>query len=139
VTSQTSVTADSSVLLAALADWHDAHQVAFAAVEHVERIAAHAFLETVSVLSRLPAGLAIPLADAAAITRELAAGELLTLSAAGYRDLVDALAAAELGGGTVYDGLIGATAKEHGSVLLSLDKRAARSYAAVGADYELLT
>lgn len=41
-------------------------------------------------------------------------------------------------GGAIYDAQIAATAKHHGLVLLSRDRRAATTYDLVGVDYELI-
>jgi predicted nucleic acid-binding protein len=41
-------------------------------------------------------------------------------------------------GGAVFDGLIAATARDAEATLLTLDQRAARTYQAVGAAFELL-
>lgn len=41
-------------------------------------------------------------------------------------------------GGAVYDALIAAAARESGLRLVSLDQRAARTYAAMGVDHQLL-
>lgn len=41
-------------------------------------------------------------------------------------------------GGAVYDALVGFTAKLAGARLLSRDRRAERTYRAVGVDYELI-
>jgi len=41
-------------------------------------------------------------------------------------------------GGAVYDGVVAATAHAHGSVLLSLDRRAAVAYARLEVDFRPL-
>ena len=48
------------------------------------------------------------------------------------------LAAAGIGGGATYDGLIALTAIEHDLELLSRDRRAARTYGALGARFQLI-
>lgn len=47
------------------------------------------------------------------------------------------LATAGVSDGSVYDGLIAATAAHNGAILLTADRRAARTYAALGAKFEL--
>jgi predicted nucleic acid-binding protein len=54
-----------------------------------------------------------------------------------YRTLKDLTYGGVVGGG-IYDGLIAAAAAHAGLRLLSLDRRAARTYATLGADYEIL-
>ena len=49
------IAADTSVLVASFATWHEHHDVAFAAVGRVDIVIAHCLLETFSVLTRLPA------------------------------------------------------------------------------------
>jgi predicted nucleic acid-binding protein len=58
------------------------------------------------------------------------------LSESGYVTIVDQLAAAGIGGGAAYDALIGATAAEHGHVLITADHRARPTYDAVGITYD---
>jgi predicted nucleic acid-binding protein len=52
--------------------------------------------------------------------------------------LTEAIAAAGLRGGQLYDALVAATAAAHGVRLISLDTRAAPTYRAIGVEYELL-
>jgi hypothetical protein len=46
--------------------------------------------------------------------------------------------AAGLAGGAIYDGLVGAAAREHRVLLVSCDRRAEPTYRALGVTYELL-
>lgn len=91
-------------------------------------------LESASVLSRLPSGLAQPLPVVLAELETAFPGGLLVLPANEYPNFLGALAEAERGGGAVYDGLVAATAKHHGAALLSLDVRARPTYRAVGVE-----
>jgi predicted nucleic acid-binding protein len=52
---------------------------------------------------------------------------------------VKALAAGGIRGGAIYDALIGATAAEAGLPLLTFDRRAQRTYEAVGVEVRFLT
>ncbi len=56
----------------------------------------------------------------------------LTLSEAGYQELLATAAAEQILGGPVYDALVAFTAAEHHATLLSLDQRATATYEAVG-------
>ena len=52
--------------------------------------------------------------------------------------LVQLLAERGIGGGSVYDALIGLTAKRAGATLLTRDLRARATYLAVGVEHEVL-
>ena len=133
------LTCDTSVVVAGLSEWHPSHGASRAGLTRVEWLPAHVVAETVSVLSRLPHGYAVPAADAVAIIRRIADGRIRQLRADRYLLTLGALASAGLGGGAVYDALVGATAREHDATLLTLDVRAQRTYAAVGARFEALS
>jgi predicted nucleic acid-binding protein len=64
--------------------------------------------------------------------------EPLTLSPTGHRAMIACLARAEVGGGRIYDAVIGATAAEADVLLLTADRRALSTYALVGANVELV-
>ena len=55
-----------------------------------------------------------------------------------WRKWVGGQGCAGLAGGAVYDGLVGAAAREHGLLLVSCDRRAEPTYRALGVSYELL-
>ena len=131
-------TCDTSVVVAALHAWHPNHAVARPRLPQVDWLAAQVVAESVSVLTRLPHGRAVPVADAIRYVRAIAHGNARHLPADRYLVTFGAVGSAGLGGGAVYDALVGATAREHGATLLSLDRKAQRTYAAVGAAFELL-
>ena len=60
------------------------------------------------------------------------------LSPAKAGELLASLPELGLSGGSVYDALVGATAAEHGLVLVTRDRRALDIYRALGVDAELL-
>ncbi len=62
----------------------------------------------------------------------------ISLPPASYYKTLERLASNEVLGGAVYDGLIAATAEQAGLRLLSFDRRAARTYAMLDVDYEIL-
>jgi len=98
-------------------------------------LAGHAAIETYSVLTRLPGGLAVAAGDAQRLLDETFAGTLpLTGTALAYREL------ARLGvsGGAAYDGLVALAAREHAATLATRDRRALATYEAVGASVRLL-
>ncbi|MDT4939619.1 MAG: hypothetical protein QOG80_3290 [Pseudonocardiales bacterium] len=130
------LTCDTSVVIAGLSEWHPEHAGARRVLARIEWLPAHVVAESVSVLSRLPHGHAISLTDAVSVVRRLADGRIRQLRADRYLIVLSATASAGLGGGAVYDAIIGATAREHEATLLTLDERAQRGYRAVGARFE---
>jgi predicted nucleic acid-binding protein len=133
------LTCDTSVVVAALSDWHAHHALARSRLADIEWLPAHVLAEAVSVLSRLPNGYAVPLHDAVAMIRRVADGRVRQLRGDRYLLTFGAVASAGLGGGAIYDAIIGATSREHDATLLTLDRKAQRTYQAVGASFNLLT
>lgn len=132
------LTADTSVTVAASTSSLPAHDVAYAALEGRElRLVDHVFLETYSVLTRLPE-IRLPQELAAELLRRRFPAAVLSLPTGQRARLVDRLATAGVARGAVYDGLIAATAAHYGARILSLDQRAARTYEALGAQFRLL-
>ncbi|MEP6651653.1 MAG: PIN domain-containing protein [Lapillicoccus sp.] len=131
-------TCDTSVLVAAVADWHPMHVLARASLRtRVTSIPAHTLLECYSVLTRLPAGHRVA-ASAAGELLDRLDFRLLECPHDVQRALVRQLAIAGIAGGSVYDGLVAATARHHRLALLSLDRRARTTYEVVGAGFEML-
>lgn len=129
---------DSSVVIAAFATWHEHHAIARKAMSSRPRLVAHAAVESYSVLTRLPPPhRAHPSIVHAFITQRFTE-PFLTLSQAGYQELLSTVAARQILGVPAYDALIAFTAAEHHATLLSLDQRATATYEAVGATVEQL-
>ena len=120
--------------MAALSSWHELHVAAVDAVANVDRLPGHVLLEASSVLTRLPGGLARPLAEVLAALQASFGGTPLTLPGRAHQAMLASLADAGLADGAVYDGLIAATARHHGARLLTLDRRALPVYRALDAD-----
>ncbi|MGH9164155.1 MAG: PIN domain-containing protein [Acidimicrobiales bacterium] len=132
-------TVDTSVAVPLMASWHESHDLVRSALRgRAIRLGAHVAVETFSVLTRLPARRRISPSDAWALLRAGFEGNWLALPAAGHRRLVERLSEAGVGGGTVYDGLVAATAAHHRARLVSLDLRAQPVYELLGAEVELL-
>jgi predicted nucleic acid-binding protein len=133
------LTADTSVLVAAFAAWHDRHVVALPVVNRLQAVVAHCLLETYSVLTRLPAPHRM---TTAGISKQLHATfqrhHVLGLSPEDQRNLVATCAAHGVSGGSVYDAMIALTCARAKAKLLTLDARARQTYAALAVDYELL-
>ena len=100
-------------------------------------LAGHAAFETFSVLTRLP-----PPArrTPATVARLLAASFPGTrfLSGEGASQLFGLLPGLGIGGGSIYDALVGAAANEHGAMLATRDRRALETYRALDVRVELL-
>ncbi|MGH2744146.1 MAG: PIN domain-containing protein [Thermoleophilaceae bacterium] len=90
------LTVPASAVVAALAAWHDDHEASARALEDVVAIPAHVMVETYSVLTRLPAGLAVPAAAAARVLGSRFHEEPLRLSDADRRKLPEQLAEASV-------------------------------------------
>ena len=132
------VTADTSVVIPAMAEWHPSHASSRRAVQPVRRLPAHVWLESISVLTRLPHGLAV--------SPDVAVSALLgrfrqppwVLPAEGHVALTTRMAEMGIGRKRVYDALIGAVAADVGARLLTRDRRALPTYRSVGADAALV-
>ncbi len=95
-------------------------------------------LETYSVLTRLPAGLAVSGDNAADVLAQRFEDTPLRLPARARQDLLGTLAEAGVTGGSVYDGLVALEAASAGRTLLSLDVRARRTYERLGVSFEMI-
>lgn len=131
---------DSSVVIASLAPWHEAHKAARAALLTGGdlRLPTHVAFETTSALSRMPEGYRIA---PAVVLEALELGfpePWLTLEAADQHDALRRAVEAGVRGGALYDALIAATASKHGAELLSADRRARGVYQAMGVEATLI-
>jgi len=129
---------DTSAAVALVVEDHDAHVATLDAVRGRQLgLAGHAWFETYSVLTRLPAGLRRSPSDAL----RLLAGNFPAsrfLGEAEAADLGGELAGLGVSGGAVYDALVGAAARQHRLPLVSADARARPVYQALGVDIELI-
>jgi len=129
---------DTSVAVALSVEDHEHHEATLRALGNRRLgLAGHAAFETFSVLTRLPAPAR---RTPAAITRLLEVNFPCSrfLSSEAAEDLLGQLHSAGIGGGAVYDALVGATAKEHGPALATRDRRALDIYRALDVQVELL-
>ena len=128
---------DTSTAVALVVEDHEAHAATLDAVRGCRLgLAGHAWFETYSVLTRLPAGLRRSPADALRLLARNfpASGFLGEVEAA---DLGGELARLGISGGAVYDALVGAAARQHRRPLVSADARARPVYDALGVAVEL--
>lgn len=134
----TTFLADTSVAVPLVMSSHEFHRPVSAATSgRTIGLAGHAQLETYSVLTRLPGDARLSPGDAGELLRDRF-GPPIVLSARRRRTLLDVLVARGIAGGAAYDALIGLTAREAGSVLLTRDRRAVPTFAALGIDFELI-
>jgi predicted nucleic acid-binding protein len=129
---------DTSIVIAALLTDHTAHAAASKALASCTATIAHVAAETYSVLTRLPAPHRAEARTAATALAERLPTTHVTLTADDHAGAPTNLAIAGVSGGATYDGLIALTAIEHDLELLSRDRRAARTYRALGARFQLI-
>lgn len=127
---------DTSVAVAALDPNHQHHAKCRREVlAHRPVLAGHATFETYSVLTRLPPPLRLTAMQAASVLRRAfpttcwPRPEHLD----GLRDRLGRIGAV---GGSVYDALVGQAALDNALVLLTRDRRAERTYRALGVRYQ---
>lgn len=129
---------DTSVAVALAVAGHEHHQATRKAIGGRScGLAGHAAFETFSVLTRLPPPLRrTPAAVARLLANNFPGSRFL--SAQGAQRLYAGLAGLGIAGGATYDALVAAAAAEHGLLLVTRDRRAAETFRALGADFELI-
>lgn len=125
-------------MIAALSAWHEQHEVAATALEPVDTLPAHVVVEAYSVLTRLPAGLAVPPTAAASVLAHRFPGAPLRLAAAERGRLLERLASGGVFAGAAYDGLVALEAHAHERTLLTLDERAQSTYRRLGVAFTVI-
>ena len=124
--------ADTSVVVAAFASWHEHHDRAREALDRGLRMIDHCALETYSVLTRLPP----PHRCAAEVVRDFLrarfAEPFLRMDGSAYKNFILALPEHSATGGGAYDALVAATAAAHSVSLITCDRRAASVYESYG-------
>jgi len=124
--------ADTSVVVAAFASWHERHDAARRALDGGLGLIEHCALETYSVLTRLPPPHRAPVS----IVRDFLAARfpkpLLRLTVSEYREFVLGLPERGVAGGAAYDALVAATAVGHRAELVTCDRRALPVYERYG-------
>lgn len=98
----------------------------------------HVMVESYSVLTRLPSHMRMTGPQVGAFILQAFPQAPLVLPSRAYRTFVSTAVSSEIIGGAIYDALIALTAKSHGEVLLTRDRRAAATYAAFGASIEFV-
>ena len=125
---------DTSVAIPLVVADHVAHELAIEELQGMRLgLAGHAWFETYSVLTRLPPGARRSPAEVRAILAHDFPDSSF-LDSAELPRLQDEVARFGIAGGAVYDALVGASARAAGRTLLSRDRRATATYAALGVD-----
>ena len=129
---------DTSLVVAAFASWHEAHEAGLEALAKEPRIPSHVYLESYSVLTRLPP----PHRASPEIVCEYLAlrfpQEPLSLPPRAHRELLEIAARLGISGGSIYDAQIAFAAKLAGATLLTRDRRALATYGKIGVRHELV-
>ena len=124
--------ADTSLVVAAFASWHEHHELARPVLDGGVRLIEHCALETYSVLTRLPP----PHRCSGAVVRDFLrtrfARPFLRLDARTYKQFVLGLPEHDVTGGAAYDALVAATAAGCRAELVTCDRRAAAVYESYG-------
>ncbi|MBI3043189.1 MAG: type II toxin-antitoxin system VapC family toxin [Betaproteobacteria bacterium] len=130
--------ADTSLVVAAFASWHESHEASRRALDGGLRLIEHCALETYSVLTRLPP----PHRVSSAVVRDFLTARFpqpfLRLSERAYKDFILGLPDRGVTGGAAYDALVAATAAGSGAELVTCDRRALPVYERYGVRSHLL-
>ena len=131
--------ADTSLVIAAFASWHESHEAARRALDGGLRLIEHCALETYSVLTRLPP----PHRTSGDVVRDFLEARfpqpLLRLSAQAHKSFILGLPDRGVTGGAAYDALVAATAAGCGAELVTCDRRALPVYERYGVRSQLLS
>ena len=123
---------DSSILIAALASYHDAHERTVNILDGDSRLIVHVAFEASSVLSRMPEGQRMEAAIVVDALERDFPEPWLALDHDEQRACLRRAVDAGVSGGALYDALIAGTAAKHGAALISADRRAQSTYEAMG-------
>ena len=120
--------ADTSLVIAAFASWHENHEAARRTLDGGLFLIEHCALETYSMLTRLPP----PHRSSGEVVRDFLAARFpqpfLRLSERAYKDFILGLPGLGISGGAAYDALVAATAAERNAELITCDRRALPVY-----------
>jgi predicted nucleic acid-binding protein len=123
--------ADTSLVVAAFASWHERHEAARRALDGGVRLIEHCALETYSVLTRLPPPHRSPGSVVRDFIRTRFPEPFLRLTGQAYKDFILKLPEHVIGG-AAYDALVAATAVGCRAELVTCDRRAAAVYEKYG-------
>lgn len=130
---------DTSAAVPFLMASHDAHPVVRAHLADARPVlTSHSLAETYSVLTRLPGDARLAAPDAVRLIEGAFPDPSLPLDPAVAGRIASVLAPRGVTGGAVYDALVGLAASQAGTVLVTRDRRAAATYAALGVEIEIV-
>jgi toxin FitB len=132
---------DTSLLVAGFVPghrFHDAAAVALAEVRADGCLVAHTMAETYAVLSGPSGPYRVAPGAVVAYVRQFLDRAPIQPQPGTYREALGLLADRNHAGGAIYDALIALAARDAGATLVSLDRRAERTYAACGVEARLL-
>ena len=131
--------ADTSLVIAAFASWHESHEAARRALDSGLRLIEHCALETYSVLTRLPP----PHRTSGEMVREFLTARFpepwLRMNEQAYKEFILGLPDRGVTGGAAYDALVAATAAGCDAELVTCDRRALPVYERYGLRAKLLS
>jgi predicted nucleic acid-binding protein len=129
---------DTSVVIAALVQWHEGHEAAREQA-HGRVVPAHAYLESYAVLTRLTGpGRLDPRTARELLAAWFPPERVIPAPADAMADVVHRMAVSGVAGGATYDALVALTAAAHGEELRTRDRRAVRTYERLGVAYRLV-
>jgi predicted nucleic acid-binding protein len=115
---------DTSVVVAAFSSWHESHLAAVDLCATEPALPQHALLESYSTLCRMPEPFRSSPQLVSSYLERVWVSRLVGPPTQVVAGLPDRCYRAGLGGGAIYDALIGVTAEAHGFELITLDRRA---------------
>ena len=124
--------ADTSLVVAAFASWHESHEAARRALDSGLRLIEHCALETYSVLTRLPAPHRAPGPVVRDFLEARFPDSFLRLNPSDYKSFILKLPDRGITGGAAYDALVAATAAGIDAELVTCDRRALPVYERYG-------
>lgn len=130
--------ADTSLVVAAFASWHEHHDAARRTLDAGARLIDHCAVETYSVLTRLPPPHRSPGPVVIDFLRARFPQPFLRLTEGRYRRFVLELAERGITGGAAYDALVAATAAAADAELVTCDRRAVSVYDAFGIRFHVI-
>ncbi len=130
------IAVDTSVAVALLLAWHEAHDATRREVGPAS-IPAHALTETYAVLTRLPRSLS-PTDAATLLAEAFPTSTVLSPPPGLQRSFPSRCASLGIAGGATYDAVIAFTASHHGATLVTRDRRAVSVYERAGVEFMLL-
>lgn len=134
-----SVALDTTAAVPFLMASHEAHDVIRAHLIDAEPVlTSHSLVETYSVLTRLPGDARLAAVDARRLIEGAFPGPTLALDQQVAGRIAAVLAPRGITGGAVYDALVGLAAAEASTSLVTRDRRAAATYAAIGVEVEIV-